>query len=139
MNHARPSIAAAIAVLLAANIVLGLVCELRCDVPASSAVVAGCHDAGASATSSRSSVRNQRGRRSLHPRRASGSHERYAAEGIAGRRQHRCRAHTGLRDISGRHGPFPVRATSLLPVFPPPRARSCGSDRSYKSPNFQIA
>ena len=53
MNHARPSIAAAIAVLLAANIVLGLVCELRCDVPASSAVVAGCHD-GASATSSRS-------------------------------------------------------------------------------------
>ena len=54
MNHARPSIAAAIAVLLAANIVLGLVCELRCDVPASSAVVAGCHDARVSAKSSRS-------------------------------------------------------------------------------------
>jgi len=52
MKHASPSIAAAIAVLLAANILLVLVCELRCDVPAANAVVAGCHDAGASATSS---------------------------------------------------------------------------------------
>ena len=49
MKKTRHSIAAAVSLLLVANIVLGLVCELRCDVPQSNAV-ASCHASGASSS-----------------------------------------------------------------------------------------
>ena len=86
------------------------------------------------------SVRNQRGRRLLHPRRASGRHERYAAEGIAGRRQHWRRAHTDLRDISGRHGLsqfvrrhscrcFPLRARGFADLIASTRVLTSNSQR----------
>ncbi len=131
MNHARPSIAAAIAVLLAANIVLVLVCELRCDVPASNAVVAGCHDAGASATSSRSpfaiGAADDRCTHDALP----------AVTSVTLQKESRAAVSTGaartqIFEISPVVTGLPSSCDALLPVFPPPRARFCGSDRSYK-------
>jgi hypothetical protein len=52
---ARHQIAAALSFLLSANIVLALVCEVRCDVPEPNAPVASCHETAALSASSQAS------------------------------------------------------------------------------------
>jgi hypothetical protein len=52
---ARHQIAAALSFLLSANIVLALVCEVRCDVPQANAPIAGCHESSASNAASQAS------------------------------------------------------------------------------------
>ena len=51
---ARHHIAAALSFMLSANIVLALLCEVRCDVPRSNAPIASCHESGAPNAASQS-------------------------------------------------------------------------------------